>query len=103
MLSELFQNNVDIAGLVETNINWNPISFRQANILLRKQFGYGTMINATSDEPSSSVYKQGGTSLLLTGNIISTIDKEIEIYTLNINIFFNFQILHEFCMAKLCH
>lgn len=74
VLSELFRNEVDVAGLVETNINWTPIRSRQANILLRKQFGNGTMINATSDEPSSSVYKQGGTSLLLTGNIIGAID-----------------------------
>ena len=57
MLSELFTNDIDIAGLVETNINWTPIRTRQANNLLRKQFGNGTMINSTSDEPSSGSYK----------------------------------------------
>ena len=74
MLSELYRNDVDVAGLVETNMNWNPTRSRQASSLLRKQFGNGTMINASSDEPSSSVYKQGGTSLLLSGNIIGAID-----------------------------
>ena len=70
----MYRNDVDVAGLVETNINWNPNRSRQANSLLRKQFGNGTMINASSDEPSSSVNKQGGTSLLLIGNIIGAID-----------------------------
>ena len=74
ILSELFTNDIDIAGLVETNINWTPIRTRQANNLLRKQFGNGTMINSTSDKPSSGSYKQGGTRLLLTGNVIGAID-----------------------------
>ena len=74
VLSELFRNEVDVAGLVETNINWTLLCSSQASALIRKQFGNGTMFNAASDEPTLSTYKQGGASLLLTGNIIGAID-----------------------------
>ena len=63
-------------GLAETNINWNPTRNKQALKLLRTQFKHSILLNATSDEPSTSFHKPGGASLAILGNLIGTISQK---------------------------
>ena len=74
---EMSEQQIDILGLAETNINWNPTRNKQALRLLRTQFKHSILLNATSDEISPSFHKPGGASLAIVGNIVGTISKNI--------------------------
>ena len=73
IVTEIKSRKVDIAGLVETNINWNPIRELTAKSILRKVYWNGQMINASSDDPIPSAYKQGGSSMLVLNKPIGSI------------------------------
>ena len=76
IIHEISANQVDILGLVETNINWNPARNKQALNVLRTQHKHSILLNATSDEISKSFHKPGGASLAILGNAISTISEK---------------------------
>ena len=76
IVTEMTEQQVDILGLAETNINWNPIRTKKALKVLRTQFKHSLLLNATSDEISPSLHKPGGASLAIVGNIVGTISKK---------------------------
>ena len=49
IVSTMSEHQVDIMGLAETNINWNPTRKKQALRLVRTQFKHSILLNATSD------------------------------------------------------
>ena len=76
IVNEMSVNQVDIMGLAETNINWNPSRNKRALTLLRTQYKHSILLNATSDEPSISFHKPGGASLAILGNAVGTISQK---------------------------
>ena len=76
IISEMSKNQVDIMGLVETNINWNHHQNKRALTLLRKTFKQSILLNVTSNEPSPAFHKQGGSTLALLGNVVGTISNK---------------------------
>ena len=70
----LNEHNIDVAGLVETNINWNPTNCSIAQSILRVRNKNSVMQNSHSDEPTTSSYQPGGMSLILQNNLIGAID-----------------------------
>ena len=65
---------VDVAGFVETNINWNPTNCNTAKSILLTRNKHVVMTNTHSDDPTTGTYQPGGMSLILQNNIIGAID-----------------------------
>lgn len=70
----LSRYKVDVAGLVETNINWNPTNCAIAKSILRTRNQHVVMTTAHSDDPTLSTYQPGGMSLVLQNNLTGAID-----------------------------
>ena len=70
IISKMKDNNVDIFGFVEPNINWNKKMQTEATNIgkrVNKQF---IMQTTTSEEYSSSTHKRGGTILCTTNKMV---------------------------------
>ena len=76
IVNEMSVNQVDIMGLAETNINWNQARNKRALTLLRTQYKHSILLNATSDETSTSFHKPGGASLAILSNAVGTISQK---------------------------
>ena len=70
----LHQHDVDVAGFVETNINWSPTNCSTARSILRTRNKNSVMNATNSDDPTTSMYQPGGMNLILQNNIIGAID-----------------------------
>ena len=70
----LHQQEVDVAGFVETNINWSPTNCSTARSILRTRNKNSVMKTTNSDDPTISIYQPGGMNLILQNNIIGAID-----------------------------
>ena len=68
------KHKVDVAGFVETNINWNPTNCNTAKSILRTRNKHVVMTNTHSDDPTTGTYQPGGMSLIMQNNLIGAID-----------------------------
>eukprot|EP00957_Ditylum_brightwellii_P135273 10314517-Ditylum_brightwellii.AAC.1 len=65
--------NVNIFGLVKTNLAWSPNSEHTAKYYSRKVFQQYTLITCTSDDPTSTIQKPGGVCMGTAGSNIGRI------------------------------
>ena len=67
-------HSIDVAGLVETNINWSPSNCHTAQSILRIRNRNSVLKTTNSDDLTMSNFQPGGMSLILQNNIIGAID-----------------------------
>ena len=73
----LNNKNIDIYGLVETNIAWNPTLQNRLHAILRHKLGGGgntiKMTTSSCNEPTLGLYQPGGTCLVAQKKIVGRI------------------------------